>query len=210
MSEWRSIETAPRDGTEVLGWRRDCGIILMRYSAPIDFLSENELEDMDEESAEAPDWMAADFISGSRMDGSETPTHWMPLPDPPEMKESKDTITDRAIHWLISGDTGLSSVAILRHMIGADGDKESYPRDPSDLGRCLRLLEHMPEWGERISEMSEHGPEWAGLVSRWQSIRSTMIREVGIDWSHGGRAPETYRAMQSAIADGRTWGEVPA
>ncbi len=84
MSEWQPIDTAPKDGVELLGWREDCGIILMRYTAPIDFLTDAELEELDEESAEAYDWFAADFIAGCRMDGSETPTHWMPLPEAPK------------------------------------------------------------------------------------------------------------------------------
>ncbi|GEK49188.1 hypothetical protein HPA02_34710 [Bisbaumannia pacifica] len=84
MSEWQPIETAPKDGTGVLGWREDCGIILMRYAAPMDFLTDEEAEGLDEYSAEAEDWFAADLIAGCRMDGNDEPTHWMPLPEPPK------------------------------------------------------------------------------------------------------------------------------
>jgi hypothetical protein len=76
----RSIETAPRDGTEILLWREDAGWFLARWIAPCDFLHERELENMND--TENPDWFYADFICGGRWDGG-APTHWMSLPDAP-------------------------------------------------------------------------------------------------------------------------------
>jgi len=86
MNDWISVEdkSTPLDGTEVLGYREDCGIFMMRYTAPIDFCTDIDLELIDEDSAEAYDWFYADFIEGGRLDGSEVPTHWMPLPEPPK------------------------------------------------------------------------------------------------------------------------------
>lgn len=84
MSEWQPIDTAPKDGTEVLGWRYDFGILLIRWDAPINFCTEDEINSLDTESAESYDWFCADFISGGRLEGYEIPTHWMPLPEPPK------------------------------------------------------------------------------------------------------------------------------
>jgi len=87
MSEWQPIETAPRDGTEILGWRDDCGAMLIRYTACDAFMSEDEIErsGLDEETLFKPDWFGADFVAGCmRLEGSELPTHWMPLPEPPK------------------------------------------------------------------------------------------------------------------------------
>ncbi len=81
--EWQPIETAPKDGTEVLGFRGDAGVFVMRWIAPVDFLTERELADPygeDRDWEEEPDWFYADFIQGGRLDGAEAPTHWMPLP----------------------------------------------------------------------------------------------------------------------------------
>jgi len=82
--DWLPIETAPKDGTEILLYRGDGGVLLGRWIAPDAFLTESELSalvlggvDTDEE-----DWFGADFVSGYRFD--EPPTHWMPLPAPPQ------------------------------------------------------------------------------------------------------------------------------
>src|SRR3546814_19090755 len=81
MSEWQPIETAPKDGTEILGWRDDCGTLVVRWDTPINFLTERELEGLAEESANSEGWFYADFVAGGRLDGErEVPTHWTPLP----------------------------------------------------------------------------------------------------------------------------------
>ena len=82
--KWQRIETAPKDGTEVLAFREDAGIFIARWGAPIDFCPDYELEDLDEYSANSEDWFCADFDMPCRLEEDEAPTHWMPLPDPPE------------------------------------------------------------------------------------------------------------------------------
>lgn len=109
----------------------------------------------------------------------------------------------RIIKWLLSGDTGSSSKAICAHMSGAgSSDMCSYPSDPSDLGRCLRLLELVPEWNARIGEMAQYSPGWAGLITEWLALTELMKNEVGIHWEKGKSAPETYKAMKLAQASG--------
>lgn len=83
MTEWQDISTAPRDGTEILGWRDDCGILLVRWDCPENFLTDQELEELDAESSLSEDWFAADFVCGERLDDDLTPTKWHPLPKPP-------------------------------------------------------------------------------------------------------------------------------
>lgn len=90
-SEWQPIETAPMDGTDVLGWREDCGIMLVRYTSPEEFLSEQEIDELEisEDDACSQAWFCADIIAGCRLDGDERPTHWMPLPAPPAMAKRR-------------------------------------------------------------------------------------------------------------------------
>ena len=61
--EWKPIETAPKDGTEILVW--------------------------DKWDRTAAYWSEVDKIwrvAGALEDDLATPTHWMPLPDPPTAK----------------------------------------------------------------------------------------------------------------------------
>lgn len=104
----------------------------------------------------------------------------------------------RALMWLASGDSGMSSEAICYHMLGMKSDGR-FPLDPSDLGRCLRLLELFPEWKPRMGEMARYSAQWAALVERWDELAEMMADEVGIDWSKGKRAPRTYAAMKDTI-----------
>jgi len=80
---WRPIETAPRDGAEILGWREDSGVMLVRFVALIDLIPHLELDEpgICGETLEAPDWFYADFVDGGRLEGDEIPTHWVPLPE---------------------------------------------------------------------------------------------------------------------------------
>lgn len=83
--QWQPIETAPRDGTEILVYRKDCGVLLARWIALSEFLTDSEIEKscLTSEEADEPDWFYADFVAGGRLDGG-TCTHWQPLPQPPQ------------------------------------------------------------------------------------------------------------------------------
>jgi hypothetical protein len=114
------------------------------------------------------------------------------------MRGQSEDVDRRALLWLAGGDSGMSSEAIVHHMLGMESDG-SYPYDPADLGRCLRMLELFPEWKPRITEMAVYSKAWKSLADRWDSLAAMMADEVGIDWSKGRSAPRTYKAMKSAI-----------
>lgn len=112
-----------------------------------------------------------------------------------------ETRTDvaRVLEWFMSCDTGISSKTIAAVMCGADPNEfywNSPPADPSDLGRCLRLLERFPEWKERIPEMAKASEHWARVVPHWDEVSASMVEEVGIDWVKGKKAPKTYALMK--------------
>lgn len=66
------------------------------------------------------------------------------------------SIEQRALFWASSDDTGVSSKTLLAHMTG--NPKPGYtspPSDADDRGRCIRLLELIPEWIERLPELAK-------------------------------------------------------
>lgn len=115
----------------------------------------------------------------------------------------------RIAQWLASGDTGMSSKAIMLWLsAGVKEDRwgAATPGDPADLGRCLRLLERIPEWKERIGEMAGAGGYWPTFVRRWDEMADSMEREVGIHWEKGKKAPLTYKLMGAVEREARDAG----
>jgi hypothetical protein len=66
---WQPIETAPKDGTTILVWR--WGRVALTKWDPDGYVKNKR-----------PYW--ADFVMGKTRAQNTPPTHWMPLPDPPE------------------------------------------------------------------------------------------------------------------------------
>ncbi len=73
--------------------------------------------------------------------------------------------------WINSWDTGASSIAIYRHMSGMVVKNPAPPQDPSDFGRCYRLLWLTPEWRARIGELGTL-PGWTPLVEAWPRLEA--------------------------------------
>lgn len=74
-------------------------------------------------------------------------------------------VRDRALAWALSDDTGISSKTLCRFMTGAPkGSFESPPSDAADRGRCIRLLELIPEWIPRLPELLRDDKPQEGIV----------------------------------------------
>ena len=103
-----------------------------------------------------------------------------------------------ALAWISGPDTGASSKTIWKHMVGTSCADKRYPLDPSDLGRCVRLLVLVPEWRLRMGEMAEHCAVWAALVEAWDELTDLILEEVGLDGTkNAGMAPRTYARMRA-------------
>lgn len=71
----------------------------------------------------------------------------------------------RALFWALSDDTGISSEAIAAHMTANPKPRfTSPPSDAADRGRCIRLLELIPEWIPRLSELAKLYKPSEGIV----------------------------------------------
>ena len=101
--------------------------------------------------------------------------------------------------WMLGSDTGSSSKTIWAVMMGTRITSvfgASVPLDPSDFGRCHRLLQHFPEWKERLDEVSERYPKWTPMVQKWDEMTALYNRDV-----ETGKSTELYELMQKL----RSW-----
>jgi hypothetical protein len=77
LTEWRPFDTAPKDRTEIIVWRKDAGTFTAIFCEPISD------EPVDEE-----DWCW--FSAGGDDLTGDLPTLWMPMPAPPLTQEKTD------------------------------------------------------------------------------------------------------------------------
>lgn len=107
--------------------------------------------------------------------------------------------------WLLSSDTGISSKAIFRAMIGLPPQDKCTPCDPSDFGRCYRLLKMFPEWEARVKELGtliDYSPKvngeqrpnlWQIFADNYKKLCEMYEEEcVGDYW----KAPKLYKFMK--------------
>lgn len=91
----------------------------------------------------------------------------------------------RAIDWLLSGDTGRSSKCICCVLTGsptvADNGFCAFPMDASDFGRCYRLLQRIPEWRARLPEVAALFPQWGPLVAAWDEVSLMYEAYIAVD-----------------------------
>ena len=82
--------------------------------------------------------------------------------------------------WAAGRDTGISSLTIYHVMTGNPIRDYWYstPSDPSDFGRCYRLLKLFPQWKPRLQEVAVRFPEWKNLVSEWDALEKMYEREL--------------------------------
>ena len=78
MSEWLPIETAPKDGTEVLVGVDIATVWIVRNARFV------RGEDWMEPESEDGWWAYCNSVSQEMLEGIFAPTHWMPMPDPPQ------------------------------------------------------------------------------------------------------------------------------
>jgi hypothetical protein len=79
MSEWQPIETAPKDGTDIIAMYIHISTQIVHAAFWMSCVE--GLDDPEDEGWWTYDWSE---VSRTKMTGWMTPTHWMPLPEPPK------------------------------------------------------------------------------------------------------------------------------
>ena len=81
-ARWRPIESAPKNGTEIIGWREDSGPFLTAWTCLCEFMPEDAIERLgiDAQTSEKHAWFYADIASSGMLDDDLAPTHWLPIP----------------------------------------------------------------------------------------------------------------------------------
>ena len=95
--------------------------------------------------------------------------------------------------WLRDGDVGTSSSAIVTKLTSlhlCKPDDMFAPSDQSDLLRCIKLLEFVPEFKPRLVEMSDVSDRWKVIVDNWDELENLLVDELPT-----GKAPKTYMRM---------------
>jgi len=103
---------------------------------------------------------------------------------------------DAALHplrrWRAGYDVGISSCAIAWALGGTSlMSGHEPPSDPSDFGRCLRLVRLMG-WRHELGRVSKRWPEWAGIVDAWDELEALYDTEEPT-----GKCPKLYERMQA-------------
>lgn len=77
----------------------------------------------------------------------------------------------KAVEWLVGGDTGISSKTMCAALFGAGPKYSDMPHDADDFGRCLRFIRFMPDGTKDIvfKKISDK-PEWVEIGKRWDEM----------------------------------------
>jgi len=104
------------------------------------------------------------------------------------------------MHWLASGETGLSSKTMAFTAVGEDYERgRNHPLDPADFNRCLMLIDAVPEIRDHFEAIASLSKQWKAIIDNWGVIERSFIDEVGFNWQNEKEAPITYALMRGMI-----------
>lgn len=102
--------------------------------------------------------------------------------------------------WIKSDDTGESSkflADVLRSNKELTADRIRVPYDPSDFGRCVRMLRVCSELKKDLPKIKGYGPIWREIFYNWEYMEDLYDKAVGtaqqINWESSG---ELFDFMQ--------------
>jgi len=120
------------------------------------------------------------------------------------VKDSGLALDEACIEWLALGERGLSADTIFSRVTGLElmasrNREDSVPSDPSDLRRCMLLLESCQTVASGFTQTLKSHPQWQALVARWSELvavfeqESPEWRDPNAKWS----APRTHALIKA-------------
>jgi len=98
------------------------------------------------------------------------------------------------LDWVVGDDVSISARTIWAVAMGAKPAEHDPPEDPSDFGRCYRLLSSFPEWRARLVDVAAQYPAWRPFVAVWDEMTISYEEEVLADGNR--RAPKLYNLLR--------------
>lgn len=85
--------------------------------------------------------------------------------------------------WIVSSDTGISSKTIWSVLQGVkySGD---IPYDPSDFGRCYRLVKSCNITDEDLKKISKNLPNWKPYIDNWEKLTKMFEQNEKENWEN--------------------------
>ena len=118
-----------------------------------------------------------------------------------------ENLEHKILVWLATGETGVSSEAIAYTLCGIHPTRCggcTWPSDPSDFKRCLKLLRAIPEIRQQLDKLRPLHRCWGALVDHWDELEACFMSEVG-EWLteeySNKRASKTYDMMEKIYSD---------
>lgn len=104
------------------------------------------------------------------------------------------TMDQRIADWINNGDVGLAARSIVDYMTLGE-DPQAAPVDYDSLRRVALLIDRVPEWAERMHELSRF-PRWKLIAEEWHTLIETII---GLD-PEMRNPPELKQALEQVLA----------
>ncbi|WP_454751628.1 hypothetical protein [Cupriavidus necator] len=104
-------------------------------------------------------------------------------------------------NWILHGDTGVLSETMAAIAVGADTMKgdgwgPDAPHDPSDFGRCYKLVQAVPEIRATFPRIAELVPTFAGILREWDALCAIYQRDLP-----ARRSDELYEMIKALRGD---------
>jgi len=94
------------------------------------------------------------------------------------------------LNWMRKGDSGVSSETMALIAMGATSGDFDAPFDPSDFGRCYRLVKANPVIKESFLNISALVPQFTSILLNWDKCCQIYERDFPT-----GRSDELFKMI---------------